>query len=143
MSDRHTITSKAGLADVRRAIRADLREAQAEAALAFDCLVAVTEACTNALLHGRDREEAPHPTVVWDIDRGTAIFSVQDYSTEQWSRAMHPSRDMPETEDLEARVGGFGLQLMRDLMDDVTIERGPAGTTVTLKKKLRTSALKS
>ena len=141
MSGRHTITSKAGLAEVRRAIRADLRQAQAEAALAFDCLVAVTEACTNALLHGRDREEAPHPTLAWDVDRGTATFCVQDYSTEQWSRAMHPSRDA-ESDDLEERVGGFGLQLMRGLMDDVAIERGPAGTTVTLTKKLRTSALK-
>lgn len=142
MSDRHTITSKAGLADVRRAIRADLREARAEAALAFDCLVAVTEACTNALLHGRDREDAPHPTVGWEIDGGTAVFCVEDYSTERWSRAMHPSRESSETQDLDERVGGFGLQLMRDLMDDVVIERGPAGTTVTLTKKLRTSALK-
>jgi serine/threonine-protein kinase RsbW len=142
MDTRHSVTSKSGLAEVRRAIRADLRDVQADASLAFDCLVAVTEACTNALLHGRDHEESPHPTIGWDIDRRAAVFRIQDFSTEQWSRSMHPSRDAIDVDgvDIDERAGGFGLQLMRELMDDVDIVRGPTGTTVTLTKRLRTSA---
>lgn len=142
MEARHNVPSKAALADVRRAMRADLRKARAEASLAFDCLVAVTEACTNALLHGRGHEDASDPTIEWRIDATKAVFCIQDFSNEQWSRSMHPSRDVGEvlTGDLDERVGGFGFQLMRELMDDVSIERGPTGSLVTLTKRLRKPA---
>ena len=138
----HTLTSRAGLAGVRKAIRADLRSVRADPALAFDCLVAVTEAGTNALLHGVGSEDTEHPRVAWEIDAMQAIFRIQDFSSEQWSRIMHPSRDLPEG-DGEARVGGYGLQLMRELMDDVAIASGPMGTTVTLTKKLQAPVLRT
>jgi anti-sigma regulatory factor (Ser/Thr protein kinase) len=138
MRNSQTLTSKAGLADVRKAIRAELRGVRADPALAFDCLVAVTEAGTNALLHGAAAEDTEHPRVNWEIDSDRAVFEIQDFSTEQWSKTMHPSRDMvdPLEGDVEARVGGYGLHLMRELMDDVAIACGPLGTTVTLTKKL-------
>ena len=132
------------LSDVRRDIRACLRDANADASLSFDCLVAVTEACTNAFLHGGG--DARRPTISWDIDAVEAVFCIEDYSTEQWSRAMHPSRESFDllAGDLDERVGGFGLQLMRELMDDVAIERGSSGTRVTLKKRLtEVAAVKS
>jgi anti-sigma regulatory factor (Ser/Thr protein kinase) len=140
-----TLTSKEGLAVVRKAIRADLRSVGADPSLAFDCLVAVTEASTNALIHGVRPEDTQPPQVMWEIDGTQAVFQIQDYSTEQWSRTMHPSRDSadPLEGDAESRVGGYGLQLMRELMDDVSIARGPLGTTVTLTKKLRAPVLRS
>lgn len=146
MRNQQTLTSRAALAAVRKSIRADLRAVHADPALAFDCLVAVTEASTNALLHGTGRDDTRHPQVAWEIDDARAVFEIQDFSTEQWSRSMHPSRDMHEflSDDSDVRVGGFGLQLMRELMDDVGIARGPLGTTVTLTKRLpATAALRS
>ena len=145
MRNSQTLTSRAGLAGVRKAIRADLRRVRADPALAFDCLVAVTEASTNALLHGLKPDDTQHPEVTWEIDDARAVFQIQDFSTERWSRAMHPSRDVadPLDGDPEARVGGYGLQLMRELMDDVSITRGPLGTTVTLTKTLRAPVLRS
>ena len=146
MRNHQTLTSRAALAAVRKAIRADLREARADPSLSFDCLVAVTEASTNALLHGTDHDDTPHPQVAWDVDELRAIFEIQDFSTEQWSRTMHPSRDILDalTQESDVRVGGFGLSLMRELMDDVEIARGPLGTTVTLTKRLdATPALRS
>ena len=142
MGDRRSVSTKAVLADVRRDIRAELRDADADASLSFDCLVAVTEACTNALLHGGARSESPRPSISWEIDSRRAVFCIEDYSNEQWSRAMHPSRESFDVlvGDLEERVGGFGLQLMRELMDDVAIERGPSGTRVTLTKRLAEAA---
>lgn len=142
MRNEQTLTSRAALASVRKAIRADLRSVHADPSLAFDCLVAVTEASTNALLHGTGHEETLHPQVGWEIDETKAVFEIQDFSTEQWSRTMHPSRDIPEvmTGDCDVRIGGFGLQLMRELMDDVEITRGPLGTIVMLTKKLRAEA---
>lgn len=104
--------------------------------LSFDCLVAVTEACTNALTHGRfDLQEEPWPQVHWEVGGSEARFFVEDYSTRQWSRTSHPSRDIDYLEAGEDRLGGFGLELMRQLMDEVEISMGPEGTTVCLVKR--------
>ncbi|HEY7873893.1 MAG TPA: ATP-binding protein [Actinomycetota bacterium] len=146
MRNQQTLTGRQALAGVRKAIRADLRAVRADPSLSFDCLVAVTEASTNALVHGTGHDDTRHPEVAWDIRDDSAVFEIQDFSTEQWSRAMHPSRDMTALLDdtSEERVGGFGLHLMRELMDDVEIARGPLGTVVTLTKRLgATAALRS
>lgn len=106
--------------------------------LTFDCLVAVTEACTNALTHGHSGfQEEPWPLVHWEVGGSEARFFVKDYSTRQWSRTSHPSRDIDYLESGEDRVGGFGLELMRQLMDEVDISMGPEGTTVCLVKRFR------
>ena len=113
----------------------------ADGAALFDCLVAVTEACTNALLHGRPRQlDDPAPVLEWVIDESKACFRIEDYSMEGWSRARHPSRkaDIARVEDLQ--VGGLGLDLMRDLMDEVDIRAGSVGTKVFLAKNLRAEA---
>ena len=109
----------------------------ADPSLLFDCLVAVTEACTNALLHGRSRSRDEHPPLLaWSIDEGKARFHIEDYSTEGWSRSRHPSRTsgVAQVEDLQA--GGLGLGIMRDLMDEVDIEASADGTKVYLAKVL-------
>ncbi len=109
----------------------------ADPSLLFDCLVAVTEACTNALIHGRtrSRDERP-PLLAWSIDQGKAHFHIEDYSTEGWSRARHPSRTPGATQVEDLQAGGLGLGIMRDLMDEVDIEAGVAGTKVYLAKTL-------
>ena len=88
----------------------------------------MTEACTNALIHGR--ADAAEARVSWEIERCTVRFLVQDYSGQRWSRAAHPSRGGGD-----GRVGGFGLELMRGLMDEVEIRAEPHGTTVELVKR--------
>ncbi|MGH2752046.1 MAG: ATP-binding protein [Actinomycetota bacterium] len=130
---KHPLAGKASLSGVRKKIRADLTNVGADASLSFDCLVAVTEACTNALVHGH-RVEDPAPEILWEIDGSSARFYIQDYSTQEWSKTSHPSRDAQA--ELEERIGGFGLDLMRGLMDEVDIQMGPDGTTVCLVKQL-------
>jgi anti-sigma regulatory factor (Ser/Thr protein kinase) len=95
----------------------------------FDCLVAVTEACSNALRHGRG-EAAPR--LRWRIERDCVCFDVQDYSTVRWSQGAR----LNGSDGLADRVGGFGLELMKGLMDSVEIRMGPGGTTVGLVKRL-------
>jgi anti-sigma regulatory factor (Ser/Thr protein kinase) len=130
---KHPLADKAGLSGVRKKIRADLSKAGADASLSFDCLVAVTEACTNALLHGQSSDDPP-PEILWEIDGHSARFYIQDYSAQEWSKTSHPSRDAEA--EIEQRIGGFGLDLMRGLMDEVDIQIGPDGTTVSLTKHL-------
>lgn len=132
------LSGKSSLSGIRRQIRADLNAVGADESLAFDCLVAVTEACSNALVHGQARSPgSPPPEISWEITRTHARFVVEDFSTEEWSRTVHPSWDSDEIpDDMSRRIGGFGLEIMRGLMDDVDIHLSNAGTQVTLVKML-------
>jgi anti-sigma regulatory factor (Ser/Thr protein kinase) len=132
------LSGKSSLSGIRRQIRADLGAAGADESLAFDCLVAVTEACSNALVHGQGRSPgSAAPEVRWEITGSQARFVVVDYSTEEWSRTVHPSWDSDEIpDDMSRRIGGFGLDIMRGLMDDVDIDLSSDGTRVTLVKLL-------
>ncbi|HEX2050485.1 MAG TPA: ATP-binding protein [Actinomycetota bacterium] len=138
---RDQLEDRTSLSRIRRSIRADLNAAGVEPAIAFDCLVAVTEACTNALVHGHCAGGGGTPEVTWDVEGAVARFRIRDYSTRGWSKAAHPSRD-PELErargnPLGDRVGGFGIELMQGLMDEVDIAARADGTVVTMLKRLR------
>lgn len=132
------LSGKSSLSGIRRQIRADLSAVGADESLAFDCLVAVTEACSNALVHGQGRSPgSAEPEINWEITEDEARFVVVDFSTEEWSRTVHPSWDSDEIpDDMSRRIGGFGLDIMRGLMDDVGIELSDGGTRVTLVKTL-------
>lgn len=91
-------------------------------------------ACTNALKHGQsDAEAGEHdPRVSWTIEPESALFTVRDFSTRRWS-------DRREIINLnEPAAGGYGVELMRKLMDEVSIETDSEGTTVRLQKRLNT-----
>jgi anti-sigma regulatory factor (Ser/Thr protein kinase) len=139
------LSGKSSLSGIRRQIRADLSAVGADESLAFDCLVAVTEACSNALVHGQARSPgSAAPEISWEITQNQARFVVIDFSTEEWSRTVHPSWDSDEIpDDMSRRIGGFGLDIMRGLMDDVDIDLSRDGTTVTMVKMLAPPAEKA
>ena len=130
------VVDKGSLSGVRRRLRSEFNRLEIDPSLSFDCLVAVTEACTNALVHGMQEGEANSPLVSWEIDRSAARFYVQDFSAQGWSMAAHPSGGFVDRnlEDYERRIGGFGLPIMRQMMDEVDIEINPGGTTVVMTK---------
>ncbi len=139
------LSGKSSLSGIRRQIRADLSSVGADESLAFDCLVAVTEACSNALVHGQGRSPgSADPEISWAITPTHARFVVVDFSTEEWSRTVHPSWDSDEIpDDMSRRIGGFGIDIMKGLMDDVDIEMSSDGTRVTLLKMLVPPSQKS
>jgi len=129
----HQLTDRAGLSTIRKQVRGALTRVGADPSAAFDCLVALTEACTQALSHA-DRDAAL-PQISWEIDHSQALFYIRDYSSQEWSRATHPSAALTRREDhLDQRLEDLGLQLMRGLMDDVRIDMQGSGTTVILVK---------
>ena len=132
---RRPIPSEASVAEVRHAVRAHLDNLDIDPGLAFDCLVAVTEACTNALIHGHKSGATTTPSISWRMDSSGARFLVEDFTQRGWSPA---GRDPPVEESVESsvsgRIGGFGFHLMADLMDEVNVSIGAAGTKVTMTK---------
>lgn len=128
----HPLEDKASLSGVRRQIRSELNGLGIDASELFDCLVAVTEACTKALMH---MAPGRMPTVSWEIGPHVARFYVRDFGGRAWSRVSHPSRAQESELDPAERFGGYGLEIMRDLMDEVDIDVGPGGTVVCLVKR--------
>jgi anti-sigma regulatory factor (Ser/Thr protein kinase) len=112
------------LPDVRVFLRERAEIAGLTEATADDLLLAVSEACANAVLHSGSREF----DVEWREDPRIVEVEVRDHGAFR-RRVRVPSVDKP---------GGFGIPLMTALADRVEIIEGtPAepGTRVRLTKR--------
>jgi serine/threonine-protein kinase RsbW len=119
----------AKLADVRRFVERVASEAALDLERVFDCKVAVSEACANAVEHA-GCESAPLE-VSAQLSQHRLTFVVTDNGL---FRPPSPVRD-----DFGSR--GLGLPLMVTLMDEVSFARTPkGGTRVTLSVWLDTGA---
>lgn len=111
------------LYQVRKFVREQGEEAGLSHASSNDVILAVSEACANAVLHsGSSKME-----VSWEIDDECIEITIADDGV---FRRRVP---LPEVE----RTSGHGIPLMMALMDEVSVREGSArnrGTTVVLRK---------
>jgi anti-sigma regulatory factor (Ser/Thr protein kinase) len=93
----------------------------------MDLLIAVSEACANAIMHSGTREMV----VRWTLEGDTVQITVEDQGV------FRPNVSVPELDG----IGHRGIQLMLASMDEVAIRQGTherPGTTVRLvKRKIR------
>ncbi len=115
----------ASLASMRRALSQWLRLAGASEAEVYEMLVAAGEACANAVAHAHSAVADAPFNLAADRDGPQIRIVVSDSGT--WRPPGEASR-------------GRGLPLMRELMDETTIEPGSEGTTVTMSRRLREAA---
>jgi anti-sigma regulatory factor (Ser/Thr protein kinase) len=108
------------LAPVRRLMGRWMREADAGDVEIYETLVAVGEACANAIAHAYPALEATFDVRGSIRDRDLEV-SVRDYG--RW----RPPR---------GEVRRRGLRLMEELMDSVSVEKGESGTNVILRRHL-------
>jgi anti-sigma regulatory factor (Ser/Thr protein kinase) len=113
------------LAGLRRAARDALGEVPTE--VADEMLLALDEAATNAILHGSDGGDPVEVAV--RVRDGWVEASVLDHG------ATEPPRPGSSTDRLSG--GGWGLWLLRCLVDEVRLERVERGTRVTLRRRIR------
>ncbi len=111
------------LRQLRRALQSWLADAGVDETTTYDILVAVTEACTNSMEHAYRLDASSHVRVRLRLEHRELVIIVQDEGT--WR---------PPAENPGSR--GRGLSMIRGLMDDVTVDSGPEGTTVTMRKLL-------
>ena len=106
------------LASVRATLRAWLRSCDVGARITQDVLVATGEAIANAIEHGH-RDRPGEQVRLRAVSTANQLrLTVTDSG--RW-RATPPG---------DRGLRGHGIGLMRALMQDVTIEPGPSGTTV-------------
>lgn len=130
----HLLVDKASLSKIRKLVKADLVKVGARPSVVFDCLVAVTEACTQAL-HGRGPRAGEPSKVTWTIQRERAEFCVEDYSKITPSKP-HPKRRLHEVIERETGLSGLGQNVMQNLMDDVEVEETRVSRSVKMTKLL-------
>ena len=109
------------LATIRQLVR---RWVEANGGGDDDCAafaIAVSEACANAIEHAYGPEHAMIEVRASLVD-GVAAVSIGDRGN--WRQPRGGNR-------------GRGIPIMREFMDDVSIERGGRGTTVNLRRRLR------
>lgn len=96
--------------------------------------MAVVEACINALEHSRSRDARVYLTfeMLGTSDPETLRITVVDHGVGFDPRSI----EVPTIEEkINAdRKRGWGLQIIRGLMDDVEIESGVDGTTLVMTK---------
>jgi serine phosphatase RsbU (regulator of sigma subunit)/anti-sigma regulatory factor (Ser/Thr protein kinase) len=114
------------LVQVRGAVRRWLRESGVTDGDAAEILVACGEACANAVQHAYSGDPAAGPLEV----EAHVVDGVLEMQVRDRGRWRSPAD----------RGGGWGLQLMQGLMDDVDVEHTGAGTTVRLRRDLSIGA---
>lgn len=111
-----------GLATLRTTLRRWLVEQEAEAQAAEEITMAANEAVQNAIEHAHGLGAEPFEVeLIRDGDH--VVVHVRDHG--RWREGASGDR-------------GRGLPLMRALMDEVTIDAQPRGTTVTLRRRVVT-----
>ena len=97
---------------------------------------AVSEAVTNAIVHGYRDSEGEVEMRLKLFDNGTLYIQIKDKGRgiSDINKAMEPMfTTAPEDEERS----GLGFTVMESFMDKITVKSAPGrGTTVTLEKKL-------
>ena len=132
----HLLSDKASLSKIRKLIRLDLVQVGARPSVIFDCLVAVTEACGQAL-QGRPDQSGEPSRITWSIDRNTAEFCIEDHSEPDVPPEGQPGRRIHEVLERETGLKGLGEDVIQNLMDHVEVVERDPGRTTTMVKNLR------
>jgi len=93
--------------------------------------MALIEACINAFEHGKSEDNNVYIRFI--LQEEALIIEIKDKGKGFDSTKV----EVPDIEKKlhSKRKRGWGLQLMRELMDDVVIDSGKDGTTITMTKK--------
>ena len=131
----HLLNDEASLSKIRKLVRADLVKMGARPSAVFDCLVAVTEACTNAL-HDSGTEPGMLPKISWLVDRQRAEFCVEYISAVRDGGHHRPSRSLRHVLENEG-LKGLSEDVVESLMDEVDVHEERAMRSVRMVKDLR------
>jgi serine/threonine-protein kinase RsbW len=124
------------VAVVRTLITDIARRVALSASAVEDLQVAASEACSNVVRHAyaETKDADPGILVRCSYTRGRLVIEVAD----EGRGLDDPHKPLRRNADSE---GGFGLTLMRSLMDDVSLDSIPdQGTIVRMAKKIPNTA---
>lgn len=92
---------------------------------------AVTEACINAIEHSKAADKTIYLTIIFD--KNELQIMIKDKGC-GFKISNNPNK-MEVGKKVKKSNRGWGLKLMKELMDDVKISSGKTGTKITLTKR--------
>ncbi len=93
--------------------------------------LSVSEACTNAIRHGAEADASAMVMVRFRVDETQLVIEVHDQG------AGFDFGEVPEPEFNRHPESGYGLYIIRRMMDEVQYTRGGEMNTLTMRKYLR------
>jgi anti-sigma regulatory factor (Ser/Thr protein kinase) len=112
------------LTSTRDTVRRWLDEAGADPVEVHDVTMACNEACQNAIEHAYELGADLFDVVLERVGRDVTV-TVRDHG--HWKTTKSPDR-------------GRGLELMRELMDEVELDGSDLGSTIVLRRRLRVAS---
>jgi serine/threonine-protein kinase RsbW len=119
------------LARLRSVMSVVAKEAHLDARTEFAINSAVTEAASNAIRHGSPEGARNHIRVSFHLDENALVVDIADQG-----RGFDPDQ-VPVPDPAELREGGYGLHMMRKMMDRVEFFQDERGMLVRMTKYLR------
>lgn len=116
-------TSTGNLELIRNFVINNLRLIEVSDELIDNITLAVDEACTNVIKHAYDKSDEGRMLIKLDFDSPKLNISVIDYG-----RGFDPSKlPIPNIKEYYKahKVGGWGIYLMKSLMDEVSFNFEP------------------
>lgn len=92
-----------------------------------DLKTAVAEACTNAIEHGNKMDASTKIGISLTVDKGRLQVAVQD---EGAGIGQVPTPNIDSQIDGKTETRGWGIFLIKSLMDEVSFESTPEGNVV-------------
>jgi len=96
--------------------------------------LALVEACINAFEHSHTRDERVHVTFRVGREKGEEWLEVEVGDQGHGFDVSSLEPPSPEKTFGERRKRGWGLQIIRSLMDSVEIQSGDKGTRIMMRK---------
>ncbi len=110
---------------VRLALGSLARSAGFDEERVDDIRIAVSEACTNAVLHGEQAASSDPIVIAWREDDDRVVVEVDDHR----SAAAEPTA-MADSQGFSSRMV-MSLALLREIADDLSVEPRRGGGTTT------------
>lgn len=112
-------------------------EAGFDADAAFQVNLACDEACTNIIEHAYDGDGNGEIHVSWEIGPENFVITLKDKG-EPFDPDAVPEPNIPFVPDMmeQIQIGGLGLHIMRQVMDNVSFRFDENGNTVTMVRRL-------
>ncbi|AFY75234.1 anti-sigma regulatory factor (Ser/Thr protein kinase) [Synechococcus sp. PCC 7502] len=102
-----------------------------------DIVQALTEACVNSILYSTTDDDIE---VLVTALHGSLVLEVRDHGPGFNPDAV-PSPDFDLISQIGVKNGGFGIHMIKSLVDKVEIESSEAGTTIRMSTFLKNSDL--
>lgn len=101
---------------------------------AFDVMVAVDEVCANIISYSYLEDDSGKIDILCFVEKGILTIDITDQG-EPFDPTLHGDVQLEECLETST-IGGLGIHLLKELMDDVSYHRGNCEQTLRLTKNI-------